>query len=41
MENGKVQNSEFENDQVEFTKSGPILGFLNRTIQKKHNYLKS
>lgn len=35
MENGKIQNSELENDQIEFSKRGPILGFLNRTIAKK------
>lgn len=41
MENGKIQNSEFEIDQVEFSNHGPILGFLNRTIQQKHKHLKA
>lgn len=41
MENGKVSNSEFADDQIEFNTGGPILGFLNRTILRKHTHLKA
>lgn len=33
MENGKVQNSEFEDGQVEFVSSGPVFSLLNRMSQ--------
>jgi hypothetical protein len=41
MENGKVQDSEFEDGQIEFPTRGPVFGLLNRVIQQQHKHLKA
>jgi len=40
MENGKVQDSEFEDCQNEFVNHGPVLGLLNRVVQQRRKLLK-